>query len=128
MKKAITSKVLPPAVGPYSIAVRAGDMIFMSGQIAYDKESKTFVTDNVEKETMIIMANIQAFLKEQQLDFSHIVKTTIFLNNMDHFAKVNEIYGKYFEVAPPARSCVAVKTLPKNVTVEIECLLYAPPQ
>jgi len=124
MKKILKTEKLPPAIGPYSSAVKAGNFIFLSGQVAYDVQKNIIIKGDVEKETQIIMENISAFLKEQNLTFENVVKTTIFLKNMADFGKVNEVYEKYFKDNPPARSCVSVKKLPKDVSIEIEMIIY----
>lgn len=110
----------PAAIGPYSQAVRAsGNLFFMSGQIGL-KPDGTLVEGDAAAQTQQIMANMNAVLESAGLSFDHLVKTTIFLSSMDHFAAVNEVYGSCFSGAPPARSTVAVVGLPKGVDVEIE--------
>lgn len=119
MKKIIHSDSAPAPIGPYSQAVKLNDMLFASGQIAINPITGELVLGNITKETHQVMKNIEAVLAAADMNFNHIVKTTIFLSNMDDFAKVNEVYGSYFSKDYPARETLAVKTLPKNVNVEI---------
>lgn len=117
----ISSSSAPQAVGPYSQATLSGDFVFLSGQIALDPETMTLVGETASEQTEQICQNITAVLGASGLDRSHVVKTTIFLTNIDDFASVNEVYGKYFSHRP-ARSTVAVLALPKGAKVEIECI------
>jgi|CXWL01.1.fsa_nt_gi 2-iminobutanoate/2-iminopropanoate deaminase len=120
LRETITAAGAPPAIGPYSHAVRAGGkFLFCSGQIPL-KADGTLVTGDIKLQTQQVCENIRAVLKAAGLKPANIVKTTIFLSSMDHFAAVNEVYGLLFESNPPARSTVAVAGLPKNVDVEIE--------
>lgn len=123
-KEIIISKDAPAPIGPYSQAVKAGDWLFASGQIALDPQTGKLIESGVEDETRLVMKNIEAVLKAADMSFEHVVKTSIFLASMDDFAKVNAIYGERFSDAPPARETVAVKTLPKNVNVEISVTAY----
>jgi 2-iminobutanoate/2-iminopropanoate deaminase len=125
MKKVIHTDLAPKAVGPYSQAIRMGDFLFCSGQIAIDPKTQEVFTGDIKKQTEMVLSNIDAVLKASGLNFSHVVKTTIFLTNMADFAVVNEIYAQKFTQNPPARSTVAVAGLPKGVTVEIEVLAHA---
>lgn len=121
-REAISTSGAPGAIGPYSQAVKAsGPFLFCSGQIALSPDGQ-LIQGDVKAQTEQCMANIQAVLSEAGATFGHIVKTTIFLSDMSHFAVVNEVYGSYFESSPPARSTVAVAGLPKNVDVEIEVI------
>ena len=117
----ISTSDAPAAIGPYSQAISVGDFIFTSGQIALRPDG-TFVDGNVEEQTKQVVQNLEAVLKEADSSPQKVVKTTIFLANMDDFTKVNEIYGEFFGSHKPARSTVAVKTLPKNALVEIEAI------
>lgn len=119
MKSILKTTQAPAPIGPYSQAVFAGNMLFVSGQIAIDPQSGHLVTINIIQETNQVMRNIGAILKEAGLDYSHIVKTSIFLKDMDQFATVNEVYGQYFTGNFPARETVQVSRLPKDVNVEI---------
>lgn len=119
----INSKKAPAPIGPYNQAVLAGNMLFVSGQIAIDPESNKLVTASIELETKRVLDNLVAILKNAEFTLKDVVKTTIFLSNMDYFSKVNDIYSSYFESGvAPARECVAVKTLPKEVNVEISAI------
>jgi 2-iminobutanoate/2-iminopropanoate deaminase len=119
MKKIINTSKAPAPIGPYSQAVSANNILFCSGQIAIDPATGNLVMDDIKSETKQVMNNIKALLSEAGMDFSNIVKTTIFLSSMDLFAQVNEVYGSYFSSEFPARETVAVAGLPKNVNVEI---------
>ena len=112
----------PAPIGPYNQAIRAGNMLFISGQIAIDPANGKLRTGNIEEETTLVMKNLGAILAEAGAGFEHIVKTTIFLSDMSLFAQVNEIYGKHFTADFPARETVAAKGLPKNVNVEISVI------
>jgi 2-iminobutanoate/2-iminopropanoate deaminase len=121
-KKVIYSSNAPEPIGPYSQAIQTGNMLFISGQIAIQKSSGNIITGNIEDETRQVMENLGEILKAAELDFSHVVKTTIFLKDMANFPKVNDIYGKHFQQQPPARETVEVSRLPKDVNVEISCI------
>ena len=120
--KIVNTSNAPAPIGPYSQAVWAGNMLFVSGQIAMNPITNDLEMTNINVETERVMKNIEAILTEAHLSFKHIVKTTIFLSDMNHFAAVNETYGSYFSKNFPARETVAVKTLPKNVNVEISVI------
>lgn len=124
MKKVIHTDNAPKAVGPYSQAVQMGDFLFCSGQISIDPKTNEVFTGDIKIQTEMVMKNIEAVLGAAGLNFSNIIKTTIFITNMNDFATVNEIYAKYFKEAPPARSTVAVAGLPKGVNVEIEVIAH----
>lgn len=122
MKKIINTPNAPAPIGPYNQAVMTGDMLFISGQVALIPGSGELANADLTEETHQVMKNLQAILTEAGMDFSNIVKTTIFLSDMSLFAAVNEIYGSYFTSDYPARETVAVKGLPKNVNVEISMI------
>ena len=122
MKTIINSDKAPAPVGPYSQAVEAGGFVFCSGQIAINPSSNQVLTGPVEEQTRQVMENIKAVLEKAGLGLQNVVKTTIYLINMNDFASVNDVYGKYFNEQPPARSTIAVSGLPKGVHVEIEVL------
>lgn len=123
MAKQIINTVNAPApIGPYSQAVMAGNLLFMSGQVALKPGTGELAVTDIIEETHQVMQNIKAVLAEAGMDFSNVVKTTIFLSDMALFGQVNEIYGKYFDGDFPARETVAVKGLPKNVNVEISMI------
>ncbi len=118
-KQIIQTNKVPAPIGPYSQAVIANGFLFASGQVAFDPATGDLVLDTIQAETKQVMENIKAILEEAKINFGHIVKTTIFLSDMQLFAEVNEVYGSYFTADFPARETVAVKTLPRNVNVEI---------
>jgi 2-iminobutanoate/2-iminopropanoate deaminase len=120
MKKLSTDKA-PAAIGPYSQAVITGNLLFTSGQIALDPTTGEVVGSTIEEQTEQVMKNLGAILAQAGISYNDTVKTVCFLDDMNDFAKFNEIYGKYFS-EKPARSCVAVKTLPKNVLCEVEVI------
>ena len=119
--KIVSTNSAPQAIGPYSQAIVVNDMVFTSGQIAL-KPDGTFLEGDVEAQATQVLENLKAVLKEAGSGLKKVVKTTIFLANMDDFAKVNEVYGAFFKEHKPARSTVGVKTLPKNALVEIEAI------
>lgn len=121
-KTVIYSAQAPEPIGPYSQAIQAGNMLFVSGQIAIDKASGNLITGNIPDETTQVMKNLEFVLHEAGMNFSNVVKCSIFLKNMNNFPVVNEIYGKYFSENPPARETVEVSRLPKDVNVEISCI------
>lgn len=118
----IESEKGPKAIGPYSPAVKLGDFAYLSGQLGMD-EKGDLVSDDVVEQAHKAMQNIGHLLEEMGLSYRHIVKTTVFVTNLDDFAKVNEVYGTYFEGVYPARSCVEVSRLPKGGKVEIESIV-----
>lgn len=122
MKKIINTIKAPTPIGPYNQAVLAGDTLYVSGQIAIDPNTNTIIDESIEKETEQVMKNLSEVLNAAEMDFSHVVKTSIFLSDMAFFTSVNEIYGNYFTKDFPARETVAVRTLPKNVNVEISVI------
>lgn len=121
-KNIITTNQAPAPIGPYSQAVQAGNLLFISGQVPINPATGTVEATDVAGETEQVMKNLNAVLTEAGYDFSHIVKTTIFLSDMSLFTAVNEVYGKYFTGNYPARETVAVKGLPRNVNVEISMI------
>ncbi len=119
MKRIIKTEKAPAPIGPYNQAVEVNGMLFVSGQVAIDPATGDLVMDTIQEETHRVMKNIQAILSHAGYDLSMVVKTTIFLSDMNLFGEVNEIYGSYFSSDFPARETVAVKGLPKGVNVEI---------
>ena len=124
MKKIIKTENAPAAIGPYSQAVDLGSIVFCSGQIALDPKSGQVVDGDVKAQTEQVMKNVEAVLTAAGLNFNSVVKTTIFLTDMNDFGIVNEIYGRFFPENPPARSTVAVAGLPKGVKVEVEVIAH----
>ncbi|MBS1491624.1 MAG: RidA family protein [Bacteroidetes bacterium] len=121
-KEMIYSAQAPEPIGPYSQAIKVGNLLFISGQVAIQKPAGNLITGNIVDETHQVMKNLSAILKAAGMDFSHVVKSTIFLKDMNAFPKVNEVYGSYFTDMPPARETVEVSRLPKDVNVEISCI------
>ena len=117
----IYTKNAPEAIGPYSQAVKVGNLVFTSGQIAINPENGNIEATTIESQTEQVCKNLCEVLKAAGTHITKAVKTVCFLSDMDNFAKFNEVYGKYF-TGKPARSCVAVKTLPKNVLVEVDVI------
>lgn len=123
MKRSIIhTKEAPEPIGPYSQAVVAGNMIFASGQIAFDPVSGALVTGDVEEQATRVLENLKAVMSAAGGSLDTVLKTTIFLKNMDDFPRVNEIYARYFGRSLPARSTVEVSCLPRNVLIEIDCI------
>ena len=123
MKKIINTDKSPAPIGPYNQAILKDNMLFISGQIALNPISMKLNNDSIENETNQVMMNLKNILEEANMDFSNVVKTTIFLSDMDLFKRVNDIYGKYIiEGDEPARETIAVKTLPMSVNVEISMI------
>ena len=126
MKKVINTKNAPAPIGPYNQAIFKNNMLFISGQIALDPISMNLNNSSIEDETHQVMKNLKNILKEVDLDFKNVVKTSIFLSDMNHFKDVNEVYGSYLETGhEPARETIAVKTLPMKVNVEISMIAVA---
>ena len=121
-KKVIHTEKAPAAIGPYSQAIEAGGFVFISGQIAFEPASGELLLGDIETETKQVMTNLSAILTAAGLTFQNVVKSTIFLKDMNDFAKVNSIYGAYFTSDPPARETVQVAGLPRNVNVEISVI------
>lgn len=121
-KTAIATKLAPAAIGPYSQAIRTGSLLFCSGQIALDPNSGTLIDGDVEAQTRQVLDNLEAVLTAAGTSFDHIVKTTIFLVDLEDFQRVNAIYASRFGGAPPARSTVEVSRLPRDARVEIEAI------
>lgn len=121
-KNVVYSGSAPEPIGPYSQAIQAGNMLFISGQIAIQKPTGKLITDDIESETTQVMKNIGDILNAAGFEFQHVVKSTIFLQDFNDFAKVNEVYGRNFPSNPPARETVEVSRLPKDVNIEISCI------
>ena len=121
-KKIIGTDAAPAPIGPYNQAVQFGNMLFISGQIALDPKTGELVQGDIKAETTKVMENLQAILKAAGMDFSNVLKSTIFLMDMGQFAQVNEVYGAYFDEDAPARETVQVSGLPNGVKVEISMI------
>ena len=123
MKKIITTSKAPAPIGPYNQAVLSGNMLYTSGQIAINPETNELETDDLEHETQLVMENLKAILTEAGMTFENVVKTSIFISDMHNFARINAVYGKYFNPeTAPARETVEVANLPKFVNVEISAI------
>lgn len=123
MKTIITTTHAPAPIGPYNQAILKNGMLFTSGQIAIDPKTGELVLDSIETETMLVMENLKAILTEAGMTFENVLKSTIFISDMNNFATINKIYGSYFEEATaPARETVEVAKLPKSVNVEISVI------
>lgn len=122
MKKQISTAKAPAAIGPYSQAIEANGMVFVSGQLPVNSETGEFAEGGIKELTRQSLTNMKNILAEAGLGMENVVKTTVFLADMADFAAMNEVYASFFEGVAPARSAVAVKTLPKNALVEIECI------
>lgn len=118
----INTDKAPKAIGPYSQAVKYENFLFISGQIAIDPKTQEFINGSIEEQTKRVMENIKAILEEADMGFDNVIKTTIYLKDINDFQKVNEIYGSYFKEHKPARATVEVSNLPKGALVEIEVI------
>lgn len=122
-KNIITTSLAPAAIGPYSQAVKAGNLLFVSGQIPLDPETGSMIIGGIESETHRVMKNIEAILQEAGCSFHQVVKTTIFVKNLEDFSKINAVYASYFAGNFPARETVEVSRLPRNAEVEISVIV-----
>ena len=122
MKKVICSEKAPGAIGPYSQAIEVNGFVFCSGQLPIDPATGVFAEGGVKEQTRQSILNAQEVLRSAGLELSNVAKTTVYLSDMDNFAAMNEVYAQFFSEPFPARSAVAVKTLPKNALVEVECI------
>ena len=123
MKKIITTNKAPAPIGPYNQAILVNDTLYLSGQIGLDPRLMKMVEGDIKKETKQVMENLKNVLEAADMTFNHVIKSSIFLSDMEDFAKVNEVYGSYFiNETAPARETIAVRTLPKNVRVEISMI------
>ncbi|MBO4802550.1 MAG: RidA family protein [Bacteroidaceae bacterium] len=123
--KVISTKKAPAAIGPYSQAIHVGNLVYTSGQLPIDPATGTFPEGGIREQTRQSLTNVKAILEEAGLSMSHVVKTTVFLADMSDFAEMNSVYAEFFTEPFPARSAVAVKTLPKAALVEIEAIAEA---
>jgi len=122
MKSVVSTSKAPAAIGPYSQAIKANGFLFLSGQCPFDPATGAIVGTNAVEQATQVLNNMQAILEDQGLGFADVVKVTCFIKNMGDFGKINEVYAKYFQKDCPARSCVEVARLPKDVQVEIEAI------
>jgi len=124
MKEVIQTEKAPKPIGPYSQAIRAGNFIFLSGQIPIDPKTGELVKGDIRQQTQQVLENIRGVLESQGLGMQDVVKVNIFLKDMGNFNQMNEVYATYFSATPPARSTVEVAKLPKNAEIEIEAIAY----
>ena len=122
MKEVVSTSKAPAAIGPYSQAIKSNGFLFLSGQCPFDPATGAIVGTNAVEQATQVLNNMQAILEDQGLGFGDVVKVTCFIKNMGDFGKINEVYAKYFQKDCPARSCVEVARLPKDVQVEIEAI------
>jgi len=121
-KRIIQTELAPAAIGPYSQAIRIGDFLYTSGQIALDPKSGKFLSGEIKEETEQTLRNISAILQADGLELENVIKTTVYLSNLNDFVQMNQIYEKYFSKNKPARACVQVAALPKGAKIEIEAI------
>lgn len=121
-KQVVESKKAPQPIGPYSVGIRAGDLVFTAGQIGIDPEQSEIVDGGIEAETHQVLRNLKNILEAAGSTLEEVIKTTVFLRDMDDFPRMNAVYGEYFNQSPPARSTVQVAALPKGASVEIEAV------
>ena len=121
-KRIIQTNQAPTAIGPYSQAIRIGDFIYTSGQISLDAQSEKFIPGEIEEETERTIKNISAILQADGLSLDNVIKTTVYLLDLDHFSRMNHVYENYFEKNKPARACVQVAALPKGAKIEIDAI------
>lgn len=122
MKKIISTKAAPAAIGPYSQAVEAGGLLFISGQLPIDPATGAMAPAEVKAQTEAVIKNLEGILKSEGLSLENVLKTTVFMADLGQFAQMNEVYGRFFSANPPARATVEVKALPKAALVEIEAV------
>lgn len=122
MKEIVSTKHAPEAIGPYSQAIKVGNMVFLSGQIPIDPRTGEFVSEDIAEQTRQVLRNLSAVLEASGANLDDVVRTTVFLADMDDFAAMNEVYSEYFGMDKPARATVEVSKLPRNAKVEIECI------
>ena len=124
-KKSVKTTEAPEAIGPYSQAIRIGDFLYTSGQISLDPKTMEMITGNIELETEKVLQNIEAILSAEGLNFGHVIKTTVYLTDLSEFARMNQVYEKFFSNTKPARACVQVAALPKGAKVEIDAIAHS---
>ena len=126
IKRTIQTEEAPAAIGPYSQAIRIGDFLYTSGQIALDPESGMFLSGEIEEETEQTLKNISAILQAGGVNFENVIKTTVYLSDLNDFTRMNQVYEKYFSKNKPARACVQVAALPKGAKIEIDAIACCP--
>ncbi|MZG29611.1 MAG: RidA family protein [Nitrospinae bacterium] len=123
-KKPIQTPNAPSAIGPYSQAIRIGEFLYTSGQIALDPETMEMMNGEIEQETELVLKNVEAILKAGNMNLGHVVKTTVYLTDLGEFTRMNQVYEKFFAETKPARACVQVAALPKGAKVEIDAIAH----
>ena len=123
-KKQIQTSQAPSAIGPYSQAIRIGEFLYTSGQIALNPENMQMMSGKIEEETEWVLKNLEAILKADGMSFAHIIKTTVYLTDLGEFSRMNQVYEKFFGETKPARACVQVAALPKGAKVEIDAIAH----
>ncbi len=124
MKEIINSSKAPAPIGSYSQAVKSGNILYVSGQIPIDQQKGALIDASIEAETAQVMKNLGYILEEAGLSYAHVVKCSVFVSDIGNFARINEVYAKYFKQSPPARETVEVSGLPRHVNVEISCIAH----
>jgi len=124
-KKQIQTTQAPSAIGPYSQAIRIGEFLYTSGQIALNPENMEMMNGGIEEETEWVLKNLEAILKADGISLAHVIKTTVYLTDLGEFARVNQVYEKFFGETKPARACVQVAALPKGAKVEIDAIAHS---
>ena len=124
-KKIVTTSKAPAAIGPYSQAIRIGNFLYTSGQISLDPKTMEMITGDIEVETEKVLKNLEAILKADGLELNNIIKTTVYLTDLSEFARMNQVYEKFFGETKPARACVQVAALPKGAKVEIDVVAHS---
>ena len=124
-KKQIQTTQAPSAIGPYSQAIRIGEFLYTSGQIALNPENMKMMNSAIEEETEWVLKNLEAILKDDAMSLAHVIKTTVYLTDLGDFARVNQVYEKFFGETKPARACVQVAALPKGAKVEIDAIAHS---
>ena len=124
-KKQVQTTQAPSAIGPYSQAIRIGEFLYTSGQIALNPENMEMMNGAIEEETEWVLKNLEAILKADGMSLAHVIKTTVYLTDLGEFARVNQVYEKFFGETKPARACVQVAALPKGAKVEIDAIAHS---
>ncbi len=124
-KKPVQTSKAPSAIGPYSQAVRIGDFLYTSGQIALNPENMEMMNGEIEEETEWVLKNVEAILEADGMSLAHVIKTTVYLTDLSEFARMNQVYEKFFVKTKPARACVQVAALPKGAKVEIDAIAHS---
>ena len=124
-KKPIQTSAAPSAIGPYSQAIRIGDFLYTSGQIALNPDTMEMMNGEIEEQTERVLKSIEAILKVDGLNLAHVIKTTVYLTDLGEFSRMNQVYEKFFEKTKPARACVQVAALPKGAKIEMDAIAHA---